>query len=155
MIVVFFLEEVRVDVQLGVEVEAAQIEYILDRDFPKVHGFLWCTRVHLCQAGHQRSHLVACHQVRLADKNLVRKSHLATGFLAVVQLGHRVLGIDQCQDGVQQVLLGDFFVHEKSLRHRARIGQTGGFDDNAVKLKQALALFGGQKLQRFAQILAD
>ncbi len=66
-----------------------------------------------------------------------------------------MFGIDQRQDGVQQVLLGDFLVHEKGLRHRAGIGQPGGFNDHALEVQQALALLGGQQLQGLAQVLAD
>ena len=66
-----------------------------------------------------------------------------------------MLGIDQGQDRVQQVALGDLVVHEEGLRHRARIGQAGGLDDDAVEVQQALALLGGQQLQGFAQVLAD
>jgi hypothetical protein len=83
------------------------------------------------------------------------KPDLAARLLAVVELGGGVFGVDQGQDGVQQVLLGDFLVHEKGLRHRAGIGQARGFDHHAVEVEQALALLGGQQLQGFAQILAD
>ena len=120
-----------------------------------MHRFLRRARIHLCQACHQRGDFIAGHQVRLTNKNLVSKSNLTARFLPIVQLGDGVLGIDQRQDGVEQVLLGDFLVHEESLRHGARVSQAGRFNDDTVKREQALALFGSQQLQRFTQILAN
>ena len=115
-----------------------------------MHGLLGRARVHVGQAVHQRFHLGIRHQIGFADEDLVCKTNLAARFLAIVQLGVCVFGIDQRQDGVQQVLLGNFFVHKKRLRDRARVGQAGGFDHYAVKNQLAFALFFGQYLQCFA-----
>ncbi|MNT11844.1 hypothetical protein D3C72_1467470 [compost metagenome] len=66
-----------------------------------------------------------------------------------------MLGIHQGDDGVDEVGFGDLLVHEEGLRHRAGVGQAGGLDHHAVEVEQALALLGGQQLQRFAQVFAD
>ena len=55
-----------------------------------------------------------------------------------------VLGVDQRQDRVEQVALGDLVVHEEGLRHRAGVGQAGGLDHDAVEVELALALLLGQ-----------
>ena len=112
-------------------------------------------RIHVRQTVLQRSQLVAGHQIGLADEDLVGKAHLAARFLALIELLHGVLGIDQGHDGVQQILLGHFVVHEKSLRHGARVGQAGGFDDHALEVERAAALAGGQIGQGGAQVFAD
>ena len=119
-----------------------------------MHGALRCARVHVRQAMHQRLHFVAIHQVGFADEDLVGKTNLPARLLAIVELRGRVLGVHQSEDGVQQVLLGNFLVHEKGLRHRSGVGQAGGLDHHALKIKQALTFFGGQQLQRFAQVFA-
>ena len=103
----------------------------------------------------QRIQRLGRHQFRLADKDLVGKAHLAARFLAVVELVRRVFGVHQGQNRVQQIRLGHLVVHEKGLRHRAGVGQTGGLNDHAVKVEFAFALFLGQVSQRGAQVFAD
>ena len=120
-----------------------------------MHGFLGGTRVHVLQAVRQRIHLLDRHKVGFADKNLIGKPHLAACFLAVIELGHGVLGIHQGQNRVQQVAFSNFIVHEEGLRYRAGVGQAGGFDHHAVKIELTLALFLGQIAQGVAQVLAD
>ena len=154
VVVRIVFQKVGVNVELGVEVKAAQVKHLAERYFAEMHSALRCARVHVGQAMHQRLHFVAIHQVGFADENLIGKADLPARFLALVELRGRVLGVHQREDGVQQVLLGDFLVHEKSLRHRAGVGQAGGLDHHALKIKQALTLFGGQQLQRFAQVFA-
>ena len=64
-------------------------------------------------------------------------------------------GIYQCQHRIQHERLGNFIIHEKGLRHRARVGQTCGLDHHTVKRQQTLAAFGCQQLQRGTQVFAD
>ena len=120
-----------------------------------MHHFLWRTGVHVFKAVLERIQFFCRHQVRLADKNLVCKTHLATRFLAVIELLGGVLSIYQGQDGVEQKALSDLVVHEEGLRYRPWICQTCGFDHHAFKVEQAFALFGGQELQGSAQVFAD
>ena len=40
-------QEIGVDVEFGVQVEAAQVKKVLDRHIAKVHRVLWCARVHV------------------------------------------------------------------------------------------------------------
>ena len=120
-----------------------------------MHHFLRRTRVHVLDAVLQRMHLLLRHQIGLADEYLIGKANLLTRFLPVVQLLVGVFGVHHGDDGVQQVVLGDLVVHEEGLRDRAWVGQTRGFDDHAVKVQQAFALFGGQQLQGLAQVFAD
>ena len=144
MIVFICLEKIRVNVELGIQVETAQVKHIGDCHIAKMHRFLWCTRVHLGQAMHQLFNFRLGYQIRFADEYLVSKSNLAARFLPVIELGVGVLGIDQRQDGVKQVLLSNFFVHKKSLGHRPRISQTRGFNHYPVKHQFTFALFFSQ-----------
>ena len=120
-----------------------------------MHHALRRARVHVAQAVLECFQFLGVHQIRLADENPVGKTHLAAGFLALIELGGGVFGIHQGQDGVQQVGLGYLIVHEKGLRHRAGVGQAGGLDHDAVKVQLAFALFLGQAVQGGAQVFAD
>ena len=155
MVMGIVFQEVRVDVQFGVQVEALEVEHLRQSHLTKMHHFLWGAGVHVFQAVLQSVQLLGRDQIGLADEDLVGKAHLTARFLAVVELLGRVFGVHQGQDGVEQKGLGDLVVHEKSLRHRAGVGQAGGLDDDAVKAEQTLAALGGQQLQSHAQVFAD
>ena len=71
------IQEIRVDVELGVQVEAAQVEDLGNRHLAEVHPPLRCARVHVLQAVRQRVDLAGVHQVGLADEDLVGEAHLA------------------------------------------------------------------------------
>ena len=42
-------QEIRVDIELGVQIEAAQVKKVLDGDFAKVHQMLGCARIHVLE----------------------------------------------------------------------------------------------------------
>jgi hypothetical protein len=148
-------QEVRVDLQLGVQVEAVQVEHLGDGYLAKMDPALRRTRVHVLEAVGQRVDGGSVDQVGLADEDLVGKADLPARFLTVVQLLVGVLGVDQGQDGVEQEALGHLVIHEEGLRHGAGVGQAGGLDHHAVEAQFALAALGGQLGQRGAQVLAD
>ena len=103
----------------------------------------------------QRDQVVLAHQIGFGDEDLIGKAHLSASLLAVIELLGRVFGVHQGQDGVEQITLGNLVVHEKGLRHRSRIGQAGGLNDNTVKLNLAFPAFLGQIGERGAQVFAD
>ena len=152
---VFFLQEVRVDVQLGIEIEATQVQHLGQRHIAKMHRADGRARVHVLEAVDQVVLFLLAHQVGLGQEYLVGKAHLPACLLAVVQLLLGVLGVHQSNDGIDEIGLGDLIVHEKSLRHGAGVGKPRGLDHHAVERHQPLAALGGQQLQGFAQILAD
>ena len=86
---------------------------------------------------------------------MVGKTHLATRFLALIELLRGVFGIDHGEDGIDQVGLGNLIVHKKGLHHRAGVGQARGFNHDALKIDQPFAPLGRQQLQGFAQVFAD
>ena len=148
-------QKIGVDVELGIEVKALQIQHFRQGDFPEMHSFLGRTRIHVLDAVLQRVQLLRRYQVRFTDENLIRKPDLTACFLAVIQLLLPVLGIHQGDDGIEQERFSDFIVHEKGLRHGAGVGQTRGFDDDALKVQQPFALFGRQHLQGGTQIFPN
>ena len=148
-------QEVRVDFQLAVEVEALQIEHVLDRHDAEIGRLLRRARVHVLDAVHQCGHVVGFGEVGLADEDLVGEADLPACFLAGVELRLGVHGVDQGQHRVEQIAAGDLVVHEEGLRHRAGVGQAGGFDDHALEVQFALAPPFGQVGQRGAQVFTD
>jgi hypothetical protein len=148
-------QKVGVDVELGIEVKAAQIKHLGQRHLTKMHHFLRRTWVHMLQAVLQGIELSGGYQIGFADEDLISKAHLTTRLLAVVQLLRGVFGVDQGQDGVEQKAFGNFIVHEKSLCHRAGVGQASGFNHHALEVEQAFAFFGGQQLQSGAQVFTN
>ena len=155
LVVMPIVQEIRVNIQLGVEIEAAQVKHLRQRHIPKVHRLLRRTGVHVLEAVLQGVEFLRRHEVGLADEDLVRKPHLAARFLAVVELLRRVLGIHQGEDGVEQEAFSNFVVHEEGLGHGARVSQTGGFNHHTLKVQFALAALLGQITQGGAQVFAD
>ena len=99
----FFLEEVRVDVELGVQIEAAQVQHFGQRHFTKMHRLDGRARVHVLESVDQRIGVFGTHQIGLGQEDLVGKTHLPTCLLALVELLRGVHGVHQRDDGVQQV----------------------------------------------------
>ena len=148
-------QEVRIDVQLGVEVEALEVKHFRNGHFTKMHTLLRRTRIHVLDAMRQMVGIVLADQIGFADENLVRKTDLTACFLTLIQLLVAMLGIDQRDDRVEQIKLGDFVIHEESLGNRAWIRDTGGFDHDTFEIQGAGLLLLGQVGQCFAQIFAN
>ena len=150
-----FLQKVRVNVQLGIQVKPPQIKHLRQRHLAKMHYLLRRTRIHVREPVLQSVQFRLRHQIGLADENLIGKTHLTPRLLPIIQLLCSMLGIHQSQNGVQQKTLRNLIVHEKSLRHRTRIGQTRGLNHHTIKVQLPLALLRCQGLQSRTQILAN
>lgn len=86
MPVVVFLEEIRVDVELGVQVEASQVQHLGQRHLAEMHGLDRRAGIHVLEAVDQGVGLFLAHEVGLGQEDLVGEAHLAARFLAVVEL---------------------------------------------------------------------
>ena len=89
------LQEIRIDIELGVQVESAQVQHIPQGHFTKVHRLLRRTGVHVLQTVLQVGQLIGRDQVCLADEDLVGKTHLAARFLAGIELLVGMLGVNR------------------------------------------------------------
>jgi hypothetical protein len=150
-----FLEEVRVDVERGVQVEAADVEDLLDVGFAEMHLLLVRARVHVAQAA-PVARFVSFSATRsgLGQEDPVREAHLRPRFIVIVERLRAVLRVDHGHDGVQEVLVVDLLVHEERLRDGARIGKPRGLDDDAVELELSLAPFLPQVAKNAHQVAA-
>jgi len=60
--------------------------------------------------------------------------------------------VDEGDDAVEQVTLAQFFVDEKGLCHRGRVGQTGAFDDQPIESDFAAVQPFEQQIQGLGQV---
>ena len=82
--------------------------------------------------------LVLAHQIGLVEQDHVGEGDLLLRLVALLELAEEVLGVDHGDDGVEPGTGLDLVVGEEGLRHRARVGQAGGLDQDAVELVLAL-----------------
>ena len=141
---------------LALRLKPLQVEHLGDRHLAEVHLALRRARVHVLDAVRSaRRPSASSTRSVLLMKIWSAKPTWRRASCRVVELLVGVLGVDQRQDRVEQVALGDLVVHEEGLRHRAGVGQAGGLDHHAVEVELALALLLGQVGQRRAQVFAD
>ena len=80
------------------------------------------------------------HEVNLVEHDAVGKSQLFHGLifnalgLFLVDVLNDVFGIHDGDDAIEFVPLGHLVVNKEGLRHGCRVGQSGGFDEDAVKV---------------------
>ena len=98
--------------------------------------------------------LLGADQVGLGQQDAVGEAHLLLRLAEIVQLLVRVLGVHQRDDGIEQVVVADVLVHEKSLRHRAGVGHAGGFDDDALEVELVRLALRPQLAQDAHQVAA-
>nr|ART89891.1 hypothetical protein [uncultured bacterium] len=103
----------------------------------------------------QRGYVVGTDEIALGDEDRVGKPDLALGGLVLVELLVAVAGIHQRDDRIEQIARSDFVIHEEGLRHRARVGDAGGFDDHAVEFDLAGVAARHQVRQGGYQVAAD
>jgi len=109
---------------------------------PKCTFLIGAVRVHPLQPLNQLLRLVFRRQVGLGKQDPIGKADLLLGLVELVELLRRVLGVDQGDDRIKEVVVADLLVGEERLRHRAGVGHARGLDHHAVELELApVALF--------------
>ena len=93
-------------------------------------------------------------EVGLGQQDPVGEAHLLLRLVELVELLRRVLGVDQRDDRVEQVVVADLLVDEEGLRHRAGVGHAGGLDHHAVELELALVALLLQRAEDADQVAA-
>ena len=93
-----------------------------------------CTRgvgVDAADARLDLAQLLGRHQVGLVDQDHVGEGDLVLGLGASLSRSLQPLGVDHRDHRVELGLAADVLVDEEGLRHRRRVGQAGGLDDDA------------------------
>src|SRR5690606_15903818 len=135
----FVGQEVGVDVQNGVQIEAADIQQGFQVGFTEVNRRDGCARIDAYQAVAKIFVIGIGHQVFLGHQDLVGKTHLFLGLFLVIQRFHAMLGVDHRDNGIEAVVVGNFIVHEERLADGAGVGHAGGFDDDPFEIEPAVA----------------
>ena len=141
VIVVVFIfgdEEIGVVAQNAVKVEAAFVQHIGKGNLAALGLDDAGMGIGDADAGFNQGQFGFGHKVGLVEQDDIGKGNLLFGFLCVGKALHQVAGIHHGYDTVEPCAFLQVIIHEKGLRHRAGIGQTGGFNDDGVKLALAL-----------------
>jgi hypothetical protein len=122
------------------ELERRDADEVLRIDFALLAAEYLGARVDLLDALLNRRQLSLLDEVGLVEEDAVGEGHLldrlilhALGLL-VVEARNNVLGIRHGDDAVEREFGLNVVVHEEGLRHRRRVGQSGGLNDHSVEL---------------------
>ena len=125
--------ELGIDVEDPAEVEAAEAQYLIQRDIGALGAGDRGQRVKLAQARLDRDQFGLADQVGLVEDDPVGEGDLLARLLRVVQTRHDVFGVDQGGDAVELRLRLDVLIDKEGLGHRAGVGQASGLDDDGVE----------------------
>ena len=131
------LQEIRLEIEDAVEVEGVAAEHLRQRDgaaLGLVHARIG---IDAADARLDVAQLLGRHQVGLVDEDHVGEGDLVLGLGRVLEPVLEPLGVGDRHHRVEPGLAADVLVHEEGLRHRRRVGQAGGLDDDAVELALA------------------
>src|SRR5690606_29082942 len=96
----FFGQEIGIDVEDGIQVEAADVQQCGQVGFAKVDGRDRGARIDAHQPGPQGLVINVVDQIFLGNEQAIGKAHLFLGFFLLVQRFHAVLGVDHGDDGI-------------------------------------------------------
>ena len=78
------------------------------------------------------------NQIDFVEQYHISKGNLLFDFVAIFDMQHHVLGVDQRYDAIQAHCFAQFIIHKKRLSHRPWIGHAGCFNHNVIKLVATL-----------------
>ena len=126
-------KELRVDFDGAVEVEAADVQHLLDRDVGVLRAVDLRHGVDGVQAFLESSEFGRGDEVGLVENDDVRETNLFHGLGRVVKVEEDMLGVDERDDGVEGELLLHLRVGEEGLGDGRRVGEAGGLDEDGVE----------------------
>jgi hypothetical protein len=134
------LEKVGIDSQDGFHVETVETQNLFQRCSGLFRFNDGSKFVDFGQSLLQCILFFGRYQINLVEENLVGKGDLliglvdaAVGFL-VVQVDLNVFGIGQTHDGINKIIFAHFGVGLYSVDNWCGIGQSGGFQQNGIKV---------------------
>ena len=95
------------------------------------------------------------HQIFFRDQNAIGKANLFLSFFLLIKRLHTVFGIDDGDNRIEAVVLGDIIVHKKRLANRARVGHPCSLNNDAFKLQRTAFVTLAQVNQGAHQIATD
>ena len=145
-------KEIRLPLDDGVQVEAADVQNVAQRHIAEAHFLYAGAAIDGDQTPAQRGQFILADQVRLRQQDAVGKAHLLLRLPVQSQLLLRMARIDHRQDGVQQIALADGWLGKEGLRHGTGCGQARRFDDDVIKRDRSGAAPGVQFSQDADQV---
>ena len=133
----FVGQKLWVDIQDSVEIKAADVDDLFQIGVAEIDGLDRCAWIHVHDTATKRSVLGIRDQIFFRNQDAISKANLFLGFLLFVESFHAVFRVDDGDDCVEAVVLGDVIIHEKSLADRTGVGHTGRLDDDALKIQFA------------------
>ena len=138
IVIVAGLEEVRLDLQDAVEIEGAAVQHVVERDLAALGAMQLGIGVDGADARLDLGKLGLGHEIGLVQHDDVGEGDLVLGLRRVLQPVGQPFGVGHGDDRIEPRVLLHVLVDEEGLRHRRRIGEPGGLDDDGVELALAL-----------------
>ena len=133
------LQECRVPRQGALEIEGAEVEHTIQRQFGTLRAHQRRRGVDAAQFLLDARQLRGADQVGLVEQQHIAKADLAGGDGRVAQLPADMRGIDQRDHGIQAKILAQVFIDEEGLRHGSWVSKPGGLDEHVVETIAPLA----------------
>src|SRR6185437_7256554 len=128
------VQKSRLDFEDAVEIEGVAVQHFVERDLGALRLVQPGVRIDAANAGLDVAQFFGRDQVRLVEQDHIGKRDLVLGLGRVLEPVVEPLGVGDGNHGVELGAPADVLVHEKGLRHRRRIGQSRGLDDDGVEL---------------------
>ena len=138
IVIVAGIEEFRLDLQDAVEIEGAALQHVRKRDLAALGAVQLGVRIDAANPRLDFGKLRLGDEVGLVEHDDVGERDLVLGLGRVLQPVAQPLGVGHRHDRVEPGVLLHVLVDEEGLRHRRRIGEPGGLDDDGVELALAL-----------------
>ena len=132
------VEEFRLDLEDAIQIERAAFQHVRQRDLAALGAVQFCVRVDAADAGLDFGEFGLGDEVGLVQHDDVGEGDLVLGFRRILQAVAQPFGVGDGDDRIEPGVLLHVLVDEEGLRHRGRIGQARGLDDDGVELALAL-----------------
>ena len=135
---VFGLEELGVHIDGATEVEAADVEDVVERDVGVLGAVDFRDGVNGAYPEFEGVEFGGGDEVGFVENDDVGEGELLDGFVVGAEVLEDMFGVDDGDDGIEAEVGLHLVVGEKRLRDGAGIREAGGLDENAVELVLAL-----------------
>ena len=132
------VEEFRLDLEDAVQIERTALQHVRKLDLAALGAMQLCVRIDAADARLDFGQLRLGDEVGLVQHDDVGKGDLVLGLGRVLEAVAQPFGVSHRHDRIESRVLLHVLVDEKSLRHRRRVGQPRGLDDDGVELALAL-----------------
>src|SRR5579864_6649090 len=137
MTVAVAFQKRRLDVEDAVEIEGVAVQNFVERNLGTLRLVQAGIGIDAADTRLDVAQLFGRDQIGLVDEDDVGKGDLVLGLGGVLEPVVEPLGIGDGDHGVELGAPPDVLIDEEGLRHRRRIGQPRGLDDDGVELARA------------------